>query len=52
LTVPAGYYADVAGTSNYFLNECPKGYYCPTGTTNRFANPCPAGTFRDLTKAT
>lgn len=34
VTVPAGYYADSVGTSNYFLNECPKGYYCPAGTTN------------------
>ena len=49
LQVPAGFYADVAGTSDITTNVCPAGNFCPAGTSVKNANPCPGGKYRSLT---
>lgn len=47
---PAGFYADLEGTSTYETNECEAGYYCPEGSTSATQSACPPGTYRASTK--
>ena len=46
VTCPPGYYC-LNETSNYLVNQCPKGCYCPAGTKEPYQYKCLAGTFND-----
>lgn len=61
LATPAGFYTDVAGSSDFITNECPQGHWCAQGTKDpqlgttestdlSLQNICPRGTFRKTTK--
>lgn len=46
MSIPAGWYGETSGLTNYIEFECDEGYYCPEESTMAAEETCPEGFFR------